>query len=641
MADDESARGGPFSGAGGAFLAATLGTVSDNPRVDALLERQVALAELQIDSLRKLDDFELSHLRWRRLNDQMKGALQILTVLVGAVIVAAVAAALWNASRAEGLVVDAFSVPPALAQAGVTGDVVADDMTAKIAAIRDFANDNSLARSNDVSEDRTQAIKVEIPDTGVSLAEIWRYLRRWLGHERHLAGNLRSLPDGRIALNLSLDGAEAFGVAGAPGDLDALEQKAAEHVFAAADPVNIVLYLTAKGRKDEALAASARNIAQAKGSGELAEAYALHSNMVRYITGDVARSLPETQLALTLAPRQAPQHMEMLNSSRLLGHDEAVLAQARAIANLRIEDNVGAWRAGDGFGYVQQLGAIWRAQQTGDYGALAQVTCVYLCPRAGTALLHAEALARLHDGAGAGAALAQARSYGDADSASLAFAAYVRDADAGRWAAAAGDARATAAGYMADHSVGDRFNRLRVRNQAMPLLARALAAGGDVAAARQAIADTPLDCYGCLMARGGIEAAARDWPAAAQWFWRAAQAAPSIPFAYKDWGAMLLAKGDAGGAVAKFADAQARGPHYADPLELWGEALIVQNRSDLAVAKFAAAAQFAPNWGRLHLKWAQALLWSGDAAGARRQLALAASLDLTDADRRILAGLRT
>src|ERR1700760_1367612 len=105
MADEDSARAGPFTGSEGAFLAATLGTVSDNPRVDALLERQIALADIQIDSLRKLDDFELSHLRWRRFNDQMKGALQILTVLVGAAIVAAIGAALWNASRAEGLVV--------------------------------------------------------------------------------------------------------------------------------------------------------------------------------------------------------------------------------------------------------------------------------------------------------------------------------------------------------------------------------------------------------------------------------------------------------------------------------------------------------------------------------------------------------
>jgi len=83
MADDDSTPASPFAGSGGAFLAATLGTVSDYPRADTLLYRQVELTEIQIDSLRKQDEFELSHLRWRRFNDQMKGALQIMAVALG------------------------------------------------------------------------------------------------------------------------------------------------------------------------------------------------------------------------------------------------------------------------------------------------------------------------------------------------------------------------------------------------------------------------------------------------------------------------------------------------------------------------------------------------------------------------------
>ncbi len=127
MAEDDSAPASPFANSGGAFLAATLGTVSDNPRVDALLERQVELTDIQIDSLRKQDGFELSHLRWRRFNDQMKGALQIMVVCAGLLLVViAIGAATWNASEADGIVVDSFSVPPAYAQAGVPGDVAAD-----------------------------------------------------------------------------------------------------------------------------------------------------------------------------------------------------------------------------------------------------------------------------------------------------------------------------------------------------------------------------------------------------------------------------------------------------------------------------------------------------------------------------------
>ena len=627
-------RAGGDPAAIGMALGATPETAAD---ARAYLREQTDLARLQKANLLEQNSFELSHLRWRRFNDQMKGALQILTVLLGLVIVAAVAAAMWNASRAEGLVVDAFSVPPALSQTGVGGDVVADDMTSKIAAIRDFAEENSLASSNDVSEDRAREIKVDIPETGVSLAEVWRYLRRWLGNERHLTGNLRNLPDGRVALTASLDGAQAFTFAGAPGELDALEQKAAERVFAAVDPNNIVLYLVGKGRTAEALAAAARNVAQARNNSELAGSYALLSNLVRYYTGDTDKSLAETRLAIALAPGQAPQHMEMLNVSRTLGHDEEVLAQARAIAQLKLDDNVGSWRTSEGFPYVQQLGAIYRPQETGDFAALAQVECVYQCAHADTALLRAAGLARMHDGAGAEEALANARSYGDANSDTLLQIAYFIDADAGHWSTAADDARGLAAAYLARGIFSARYNQIRVRNLVMPMIARALAGGGDVAAARENLAATPLDCYGCLDARGVVETAARDWLAATNWFDGAVRAAPSVPFAYTDWGAMLVHKGDYDAAIAKFTLANQKGPHFADPLELWGEALMLKNRSDLALAKFEDADKYAPNWGRLHMKWGEALGYVGRKDEASEQYRIATRLELSQGDRAELA----
>jgi tetratricopeptide (TPR) repeat protein len=94
-----------------------------------------------------------------------------------------------------------------------------------------------------------------------------------------------------------------------------------------------------------------------------------------------------------------------------------------------------------------------------------------------------------------------------------------------------------------------------------------------------------------------------------------------------------LRKGDFDGAIAKFESANKKGPHFADPLEMWGEALIAKNRSDLAFAKFEEASRYAPNWGRLHLKWGEALLWSGDKAGAQKQLAIARGIDLSSSER--------
>ncbi|HEY3778054.1 MAG TPA: hypothetical protein VGL35_08340 [Rhizomicrobium sp.] len=130
--EDLSVRGAGDTAAVGIAMAATPSAAQE---ARDYLRRQSRIADMQIENLQKVDKYETSHLRWRRFNEQMKGAMQIMVVLFGAAIVIGIAAALWNASQSEGLVVDSFAVPPAYAQAGVSGSVMADDMTEKIAAI--------------------------------------------------------------------------------------------------------------------------------------------------------------------------------------------------------------------------------------------------------------------------------------------------------------------------------------------------------------------------------------------------------------------------------------------------------------------------------------------------------------------------
>ena len=97
---------------------------------DGFLRDQRRLTALQISRLKAQDahfheeaELELAHLRWRRFEDRMKGATRLMLVGVGALLLGAIALAMWNASQARGLVVEAFSVPPQLSPAtGVTGD---------------------------------------------------------------------------------------------------------------------------------------------------------------------------------------------------------------------------------------------------------------------------------------------------------------------------------------------------------------------------------------------------------------------------------------------------------------------------------------------------------------------------------------
>ena len=151
-----------------------------------------------------------------------------------------------------------------------------------------------------------------------------------------------------------------------------------------------------------------------------------------------------------------------------------------------------------------------------------------------------------------------------------------------------------------------------------------MALSGDFKGAHAIIDGTPLDCNLCVRTRGRIAALEKNWAGAARWFERAAQDAPSIPFADSEWGTMLLGEGDADAAIEKFTLANQKGPHFADPLEGWGEALMAKNQSHLALAKFAEAEKYAPNWGRLHLKWGEALCYAGKKDEAAKQFARAA-----------------
>jgi len=169
------------------------------------------------------------------------------------------------------------------------------------------------------------------------------------------------------------------------------------------------------------------------------------------------------------------------------------------------------------------------------------------------------------------------------------------------------------------------------------MLSLALARNGDFKSAHAAADGLPLDCYGCLHARGQIAALEKNWSEADSWFARAEKAAPSIPFAYAEWGLSLLDRGQPDAAIVQFTLANQKGPHFADPLEGWGEALMAKNQSHLALAKFEEAEKYAPSWGRLHLKWGEALVYAGKKDEAKAQFARAAVLDLTPSEKVELA----
>ena len=629
--DEDTGKASPRAANPAALDVASANAGSEEAR--EFLRRQSRLTVLQEEILREEHALEMSHFKWRRFNDQMKGALQILTAFVGVAVVVVIGTVMWRASQADGLVIDTFSVAPRYAEAGMSGDVIADDLTNKVAAVRDTANAHSIGHSKGVKSERDEEIRVEIPDSGVSLAEIWRTLRGWLGHERHLRGNLRTTADGGIALTVALDGANAATFTGRTGDLDRLEQQAAEHVFQGVDPSNYVLYLYSQNRIADSLAAIKHLIAVSDSASMLSDGYGLWGNWARHFTGDMAFATAREKFAAAIDPKALPPHMEMMFIDTDLEHDEDALREARSIPHFHQEEQ-SAWREGNGFSDVVASALLTSEVLTGDFAAAQSQPCGLCFDAQQERLGRAEYAARAHDMARSDALIAEALSAGTAARADVVRAQYFADSESGDWRKVVGDARAYAA---AIETRSEHLGMLLTRADSSPLLTVVLANVGDFREAHAEIDKTPGDCVPCETARGDIDAAEKNNGGAQFWYARAEHDAPSVPFADAHWGAMLLRDGRYDAASAKLKAAHEKGPHFADPLEMWGEVLMLKNRSDLALAKFSEANQYAPNWGRLHLEWGKALFYAGKTAESKKQIAIAAMLELSTADKASLA----
>jgi tetratricopeptide (TPR) repeat protein len=481
---------------------------------------------------------------------------------------------------------------------------------------------------------------VEIPDTGISIGELNRYLRRWLGKETHITGEIYHEPTGIAVTARARDAGTTF--TGKESDFDGLLQKAAEAIYAETQPYRYAAFLNQQGRDGEAMTVLKKLAADASPA-ERAWADSLLGNLYTFY-GHPREALATLRAGVAADPSNAHALDNLASAEQSLEHLEDAYHHTQQALLLYDKGLVA---------FDPQRVAIIKLQDKAD---LAGAVGDYL-----TAQTMDESVRRLPDRSGSedqatiDEALQAAQDHDLSRARNLLAGVQSPDVNIriNLWFQSAGvayfarDWRTLAqlfdgrtAFRIAPPSYQSVLRSLytRIPNS---LLAEAKAEQGDIADARQLIATTPLDCYDCLRMRGLIEAAARNWAGAARWFALATREAPSIPMAFSDWGTMLLEKGDIDGAIAKFATANTKGPRFADPLEGWGEAVMQKNRSDLAIAKFEAANHFAPNWGRLHLEWGEALHYLGQKTAAEAQWNLAGRLYLTSEERARLARVRS
>lgn len=600
------------------------------------LREQARLVRLQAEQLIEEAALTRWSLRLKHAGEMMKFAFELAVALLIFAVVAGLAAACWSAAHDNGLVIEGFSVPPDFAQRGLTGQVVASQLLDKLTRMQDETN--SVRAADTYRSNWGDDIKVEIPDTGISIGELNRVLRNWLGHETHITGEVWRTPSGIALTARAGDAGVTF--AGTDSDFNLLLQKAAESIYNETQPYRYAAFLGDQSRQPEAEKVLEKLAVDAPPS-ERAWADSFLGSLFAF-EGRTADSLAVSQAAVVADPANAHAWDNLASREQSLDRLENGYWHTRKALALYDSGSV-AFNPGKVV-IIKYQDRAFLASVRGDFiSAMEMDEGIRSEPDHGGSQEQALAdeaaeAASDHDPERAAQLLSQDRPA-------------TTDQRLTHWI--------TQSGVALENQQWAEVIRLIDRDRLLgsapasyravltsifvrvptAWLATAKAMTGDIAGARRLIGTTPLDCYDCLIARAKIDAAARRWDASATWFAFAARTAPSLPAAYTDWGAMLLAKGDTAGAISKFSVAADKGPRFADPLEMWGEALIRENRSDLALAKFAAAQPFAPHWGRLHLEWGEALIWLGRKADAQAHFARASALALSASDRNRLKAL--
>ena len=562
--------------------------------------RLVSYLEEQTGQLREQRALRLSHLRSqsregkiRRASARIRVGMQLFTALIATVIGGGLLIMLNDAFTSHSVVVDAFKTPPTLASRGMTGEVVASDVLDTLqklqAATR--AEYGGLSALGAWASD----VKVEVPETGVSIGEINRLLHERFGHDLHIGGDLIQTETGGLVLTVRGDGVAAATFTGGAGDLDKLTTQAAEYVYGRSQPYQYATYLIGSKRGTDALAFLPGAFAQADSDLQRAQLANTWGNAYA-ILFQPARAVEKYRLAMTFVrPRTElwwKAWCNLIGSLSAAGGEEAGWRDAHAFLQVMAE-------APKRDRPPMRL-VVNPAQVTWDLRLLLAATLKD---------------AALHGGAGAAAMIegptiadtyglmhdpAQAARYmalSDPDDPSTKVEALLLQGyaalDRGDARAAVGPLEAFDKAWLADPSLQFTYT------DSPCLTGLAYGLTGRTADA-EAIFKRLGSWSRCNAARGDMLAHVGDVAGAQQVWADGVKMAPHLPFVFLDRGRYELDHGEFKAAEADFTAASAGVPHFADPLKAWGDVLAREGRWKEALAKYDEALKYAPAWAALH-----------------------------------------
>jgi tetratricopeptide (TPR) repeat protein len=575
-----------------AFAAAlAVNTANQNPEVAAetvaFLRKQTELLEAQRKSVEAEHEYFEEEWGPRLLALRLRTAFQILLALFATVIGVGIAIMIHDAITSRRVVIEAVRMPATLAARGFDGTITAGAILDELSRLQDATRSSAAARG--LSGAWSGNIKLEVPETGVSIGEISHLLKERFGHDVHIDGDLVETPTRGLALTVRGIGVRPKIFSGSATELEKLTVEAAEYVYSQSQPARWATYLGNAERYVEAIAFCRGAIARA----DPAERPRLLNTWgIAIISsgGSTRESLALFRAAVKLQPDLWPAHTNIQNVFMLLGDEE------------------GAWRAGEEMrsaaggrpGRAHEADYLNLDYLTWNLQAWLDATLADADANAGAGTgvtaagpMIADIQARLHNPQGADLALKTTKD-DPHDPTISAMTHNVR----GRLAAEAGDV-ANAVMEMEAYGAAYADPAVSSNNPGYNCwIAPAEEAAGhtDKADAVLKTAGSFVDCY---RFRADILGGRGDWPGAQKAYAEAVALAPDLPAAYYSWGIALAKHGDLDGAASKFKDANIKGPHWADPLKAWGDVLAKQGKTKQALAKYDEAFKYAPNWKQL------------------------------------------
>jgi tetratricopeptide (TPR) repeat protein len=555
------------------------------------LAAQRALVRLQIKHFDEERKLAIAAAKRKRLSDRLRIAIQGFVVLVAVGALLGLAAMFWDARTDRGIRIEAFEVPPELADRGLTGEVVARKLLDRVTQMD---RDSTTVRAASSFESNWgKDIKVEVPETGVSIGDISRWIHETFGHATRVGGEVYRTNAGlTVSVRVSHD--PAIETSGTEEQLPALIQEAATRVYARTQPYRYGFWLTVQGQRDEA--DSVYRTLYAEGN-RIDRIWALHGLANDQESPDKSTEIEKRVLAED--PHFMLAALNLASSEWDLGHEPLALSKYEsAIADERgYEDRT---LSSGGRELMLAMAKQDRDVLQGDYQAADQAATSELedsvLPgnwRTQERMRRAAILIQLHDPSQAAGLLE-----------------LVPAASIPRNQVRVGEIRSRLAAEHGDWPAAlleiqkpiatDRdaiANWLRMRDPGF--LADVYAHTGRNTDADQLLASLAADNYDGWRARGRVGGLRGDYAGGDKAFAQAVQLAPSFAPAYNDWGNLLYAKGDLAGAIARYRDANRHARHWADPLKAWGDVLAKQGQTKQALAKYDEALKYAGNWAAL------------------------------------------